>query len=199
MLLDRYAVNGGTIRVYQPVASAAQKAGWACGVLTRRGMGTPKVLSLRLGSECANEEFGETGMNELKRQEVNIDKRTPASFGAVVNDAKGRITEVLGQATDDIVTLALQDAGRIAAQYKPELLVVAKSLGALGVAAVAGLLVVFFATIALTAFLATFIPLYLAAALVALLWAAIAGIALVFLRTHVKRILNRHRARDLAS
>jgi len=138
-------------------------------------------------------------MNELKRQEVNIDKRTPASFGAVVNDAKGRITEVLGQATDDIVTLALQDAGRIAAQYKPELFVVAKSLGALGVAAVAGLLVVFFATIALTAFLATFIPLYWAAGLVALLWASIAVIALVFLRTHVKRFLSGQRTRDLAS
>jgi hypothetical protein len=75
----------------------------------------------------------------------------------------GRISQVLGKATSDIVVLLRQEVVRG----------VGKSLGALSAAIY---LVVFFASIALLGFLATFMPLYWAALILAGIWAFISAL-----------------------
>jgi hypothetical protein len=91
----------------------------------------------------------------------------------------GRISQVLGKATSDIVALLRQEIMRGAG----------KSLGALSAAAIGAYLVVFFASIALLGFLATFMPLYWAALIMAGIWAFISILALAYFRAQVRRFM----------
>jgi hypothetical protein len=91
----------------------------------------------------------------------------------------GRISQVLGKATSDIVVLLRQEVARG----------VGKSLGALSAAVIGTYLVVFFASIALLGFLATFMPLYWAALILAGIWAFISILALAYFRAQARRFM----------
>lgn len=91
-------------------------------------------------------------MTEMKKHSVHsMQEPSPrARIVQVVTEASGRISQVLGEATHDIVAL-----------FKPELAAAAaKTLGALGAAAVGAFLMAFFTSLALLGFLAASMPLY---------------------------------------
>jgi Putative Actinobacterial Holin-X, holin superfamily III len=94
----------------------------------------------------------------------------------VITEASGRISQVLGETTRDIVAL-----------FRPELAAVGKMLGALSAAVIGVFLVAFFASIALLGFLAASMPLYWAALILAGIWTFISILALAYFRVQVRR------------
>ena len=84
-------------------------------------------------------------MTEMKKHSVHSMQEPPprARIVQVVTEASGRISQVLGEATHDIVAL-----------FRPELAAAGKILGALSAAVIGVFLVAFFASIALLGFLA---------------------------------------------
>jgi ABC-type bacteriocin/lantibiotic exporter with double-glycine peptidase domain len=96
----------------------------------------------------------------------------------VVTKASGRISQVLGEATHDIVAL-----------FRPELAAAGKILGTLSAAVIGVFLVAFFASIALLGFLTASMPLYWAALILAGIWAFISILALAYFRVQVRRFM----------
>jgi Putative Actinobacterial Holin-X, holin superfamily III len=117
-------------------------------------------------------------MTEMKKHSVHSMQEPPprARIVQVVTEASGRISQVLGEATHDIVAL-----------FKPELAAAAKILEALGAAAVGAFLMAFFTSLALLGFLAASMPLYWAALILAGIWAVISILALAYFRAQVRR------------
>jgi CBS domain containing-hemolysin-like protein len=119
-------------------------------------------------------------MTEMKKRSVHsMQEPSPrAHIVQVVTEASGRISQVLGETTRDIVAL-----------FRPELAAVGKMLGALSTAVIGVFLVAFFASIALLGFLAASMPLYWAALILAGIWAFISILALAYFRVQVRRFM----------
>ena len=96
----------------------------------------------------------------------------------VITETSGRISQALGEVVRDIMTL-----------LKPELAIAGKTVEALGVAAIGVLLVVFFTSLALLAWLAASLPFYWAALILAGIWAFISILALAYVRAQVRRFM----------
>lgn len=119
-------------------------------------------------------------MTEMKKHSAPTLQEPPprARIVQVVTEASGRISQVLGEATRDIMAL-----------FRPELAAAGKTLGALSAAAIGAFLVVFFASLALLAALAAFMPLFWAALIVAGMWAFISILALAYFRAQLRRFM----------
>jgi hypothetical protein len=84
--------------------------------------------------------------------------------------------QIVGDITTDMSTLLHQEMDLAKAEMKQEVSKVGKGVGMFGGAGVAGLLTLFFVSLALTYLLDNWVPVELAALIVALVWASVAAL-----------------------
>jgi hypothetical protein len=84
--------------------------------------------------------------------------------------------QIVGDITTDMSTLLHQEMDLAKAEMKQEVSKVGKGGGMFGGAGVAGLLTLFFVSLALTYLLDNWVPVELAALIVALVWASVAAL-----------------------
>jgi hypothetical protein len=84
--------------------------------------------------------------------------------------------EIVGDISKDLSTLVRQEMELAKSEMKREVTKVGKGAGMLGAAGVAGHLMLFFLSFALTFLLDNWMPVELAAVIVALLWAVVAAV-----------------------
>lgn len=94
--------------------------------------------------------------------------------------------EIVGDITTDMSTLFKQELDLAKAEVKQEVTKVGKGAGMFGGAALAGLLTLIFLSLALTYLLDNWIPVELAALIVALLWGLVAAVLAARGRKEIK-------------
>lgn len=95
--------------------------------------------------------------------------------------------EIVGDISKDLSTLVRQEMDLAKTELKQEITKTGKGAGMLGAAGVAGLLTLFFLSLALTYLLDNWMPVELAALIVALIWGAVAAVLAVRGRNQVKQ------------
>jgi hypothetical protein len=98
------------------------------------------------------------------------------------------VGELVSRVTTDLSTLMRQELELAKAELKEEAVQAGKAAGLFGAGGVAGLMTLGFLSLALMFGLAVVMPLWLAALIVGLLWAAVGGATVLMGRTEVQRI-----------
>jgi F0F1-type ATP synthase assembly protein I len=102
---------------------------------------------------------------------------TPETSSRAGDDTSTRsLGEIVGDITQDLTTLIRQEMDVATSEMKREVTKLSTGAGMFGGAGVAGLLTLFFVSLALTYLLDNWIPVELAALIVALLWGTVAAV-----------------------
>lgn len=96
--------------------------------------------------------------------------------GAPPTEDQRSLGEIVGDIADNLSTLVKQEMELARTELKQEAAKAGKGAGMLGGAGVAGLLTLFFASLALTYLLDNWMPVELAALITTVLWAVVAGV-----------------------
>lgn len=112
---------------------------------------------------------------------------TPEPGGTGVREGGTRsLGDIVGDISRDLSTLVRQEMDLAKTEMKQEIGQLGKGAGLLGGAGVAGLLTLIFLSLALTWLLDNWMPIELAALIVGLVWAAVAGVLAVRGRSDIK-------------
>lgn len=111
---------------------------------------------------------------------------TPTSPGDTTGETRS-LGEIVGDISKDLSTLVRQEMDLARTELKQEVSKLGKGAGMFGGAGVAGLLTLFFLSLALTYLLDNWMPVELAALIVALLWGAVAAVLGMRGRTEIKQ------------
>jgi hypothetical protein len=125
--------------------------------------------------------------NSYRTDESGAHAVTESSSSSSSSSSSTRsLGEIVGDITQDMSTLIRQEMDLATSEMKREFTKLGKGAGMFGGAGVAGLLTLIFLSLALTYLLDNWIPVELAALIVALIWGAVAAVLALRGRKEIK-------------